>query len=599
MTFTPRPFHSGPDQGNADWGNILIFIALVFAMSWGFDHFIVRPQQEAARQAQIAAQALNHPNPTAAEAETPAPRPIAAVMAEGQRVTLQNDEVTAGVNLQRGRIDFLSLKKHMVTLKGQDPVTLLEPMGADYPAHTETGWHSADAKLSLPGAGTLWRVEPGATAQYVTLSWDNGAGLVFTRTLELDDKFMFTVTDRVTNKANAPVTLWPYALVTQYGVPPDTHSRIVHEGAIGYIGDHYLEENYRDWAKMEPGQKTLSATQGWLGITSHYFFVGVIPPQNVETLYRLNYQAPKANDKHAQARYQVDAQGPDKTIAPGATAEVQTHIFAGGKELRVLDTYESNLKLVHFDLVLDFGWFYFLTKPFYYVLTYLNDLVGNFGVAIILLTCMIRLAVFPLANTSFRSFARMKVVAPQVQALQKTYAHDRRKMQEELVKLYTREKVNPLSGCLPVVAQIPIFFAIYKVLNVAIEMRHAPFFGWIQDLTAPDPTSVFNLYGLLSWTPPEFLHFGVWPTLLFVLIMLQVRLSPPQSDKMMMVFFNYYYPVVVSFMMAKFAAGLVIYWCCSSFLSLAQQIFIMHRHGVDIHLFQWFKRPPATPADTP
>jgi YidC/Oxa1 family membrane protein insertase len=412
---------------------------------------------------------------------------------------------------------------------------------------------------------------------------------------------LVTVDDTVVNQSGQPVTLHPYALLAQHGLPADLQPGIVHEGAIGYVGDQYVSQTYGAWEDHAAAPKQYTAGTGWIGITGRYFFAGIIPDQTQSGQYRITYRAANTVvDPHARPRYQVDVQGAALTIAPGAQATSTTRLFTGAKKLRLLEEYEKQLGLVHFDLVVDFGWFYFLTKPFYYALVYLNDWVGNFGVAILLLTLILRIAVFPLANTSFKSFAKMKKVSPQIQELQKNYAHDKKKMQEELVKLYTREKVNPVSGCLPILAQIPIFFAMYKVISVAIEMRHAPFFGWIQDLTAPDPTSILNLFGLLPFDVHSFFHFGIWPCVLFVLIMLQVRLSPPPQDRMMQIFFNYYYPVIVCFIMAKFAAGLVIYWAFSAFLSIAQQIIIMRSMDVPVHLFErWKKDKPAADGPAP
>lgn len=594
MTFTPTPFRDDGRAGIKDWWSILLFVVLTLAMGYAFDLYVMKPREArmvAAQQAQMAVQKAAIEN----NEVIPVPRPVADVIADHPRVVLQNADIHATISSVRPRLDDLALKTYFTTLEDKDPVRLMVPAGTDHPIYNETGWTSDQKDIVLPGPETVWTEVKHANedTNTVAFEWTSSQGLVFTRTFTVDDKFMVHISDKVKNGSSRAVKLWPYALISQHGLPPDRMTGIVHEGAIGYVGKEYLANSYGNWGDLVVEPETRNATTGWIGITSRYFFTGLIPDQKETMTYRTSYRASNPADPHDQARYQVDVQGQDRTLEPGAETEFGVNVFAGPKTLRLLESYEKQLGLTHFDLVVDFGWFYFLTKPFYYALVYLNDVVGNFGVAILALTFILRLAVFPLANTSFRSFAKMKKVQPQIQELQKQYIHDKKKMQEELVKLYTKEKVNPVSGCLPILAQIPIFFAMYKVINVAIEMRHAPFFGWIKDLSAPDPTSILNLYGLLPYDVHNWFHFGVWPSVLFVLIMIQVRLSPPPPDKMMKVFFSYYYPVVVCFVMAKFAAGLVIYWGFSALLSVVQQIVIMRSSGVPVHLFESIKSKKA------
>lgn len=596
MTFTPKPFRDDGRASLKDWWSILLFVILTLCMGYLFDLYIMKPR-EAAYIANEKAMKEAHDLAIANNEATPAPLPRPLVIAQDTaRVTLQNAHVAASISPKRARLDDVSLKNYYTTIEKTEDVHLLTPNGADHPLYSETGWTADGDAVALPGADTVWTLSPGATDSQAIFTWRNPQGVLFTRTVTLDDRYLFTVTDHVTNGSGATVKLWPYALLNQHGLPPDAVTGIVHEGAIGYIGDQYTAYSYRAWKDLVGAPMSIDAKTGWIGITSRYFFTGLIPDQQEDTIFRTAYRAvSNTADPYAQPRYQVDLQGAPRELAPGGETTFVTKVFVGPKILRLLEAYEKDLHLTHFDLAVDFGWFYFLTKPFYYALVYLNDFIGNFGVAILVLTAMLRLAVFPLANTSFRSFAKMKKVQPQIQELQKTYLHDKKKMQEELVKLYTKEKVNPLSGCLPVLAQIPIFFAMYKVISVAIEMRHASF-GWIKDLTAPDPTSILNLYGLLPYDVHSFFHFGVWPSVLFVLIMIQVRLSPPPQDKMMFIFFNYYYPVVVCFVMSKFAAGLVIYWSFSAFLSIVQQIVIMRSVGAEVHLFERIKKKkPVVP----
>jgi YidC/Oxa1 family membrane protein insertase len=591
MTFTPTPFDPhGTSPKGGDVRNIILFALLVLGMSYAFNHFVVEPRNQAAKIYQDHV-VTKHTQAVEEGTITPVPQTRDDVVAGADRVDLGNARVRATLSSIRPRLDDVALIEYTTTLESTDPVRVLMPAGTDHPSYTETGWLAADAAIKTPGADAQWAVVQDGTNGAKTFIWENGQGVVFTRTFVVDDQYMFTVTDQVQNLGTTAITLYPYARLVQHGIPDGHQTGIVHEGAIGYAGDDYMSVSYNGFEDLANAPKQTTVTGGWIGITSRYFFAGLIPDQADQTVFRAAYRGvDNPADVYARPRYQVDTQGSARIVDAGKAVTVVHHIFVGPKVLRLLETYEDELSLKHFDLVVDFGWFYFLTKPFYYALVYLFDWVGNFGVAILLLTLALRLAVFPLANTSFKSFAKMKQVAPQIQELQKTYIHDKRKMQEELVKLYTKEKVNPMSGCLPILAQIPIFFAMYKVISVAIEMRHAPFFGWIQDLTAPDPTSILNLFGALPFDVHEFFHFGVWPCVLFVMIMIQVRLSPPPPDKMMKIFFSYYYPVVVCFIMAKFAAGLVIYWTFSAFLSIAQQMFIMHRMGVPIHLFERFKQ---------
>lgn len=603
MAFIPNSFRDPKQTPIKDWWNILLFVVLTLGMGYAFDHFVMKPRQDAERAyqaAQIQAQQGTSPNSgqMAAIATTPAPRDVSDILADGPRIALKNEALIAQISVARARIDDVELAHYFTTIENTEPVRVLAPVGTAHAAVSDTGWASADAKIRVPGPDTVWAVSPDNTDKMVHLAFDNGQGLVFTRSFMLDDKYVITVKDSVQNTGTTPVTLTPYALLSQHGVPADLSPGIVHEGAIGYVGRDYFTTSYGSWDNLIDTPDTHTSTTGWIGITTRYFFIGLIPDQTDPTIFRTTYRGVQnSTDINARPRFQVDTQGSARIVQPGKTETATVRIFAGAKELKTLESYQKSLSLNHFDLVVDYGWFYFLTQPFYHALVFIYGYVGNFGVAILVFTLMLRLAVFPLANTSFKSFAKMKVVGPQIQEIQKTYANDRPKMQEELVKLYSKEKVNPVSGCLPILVQIPIFFAMYKVISVSIDMRHAPFFGWIHDLTAPDPTSLFNLFGLVPYDLPVFLHFGAWPFFLFIMIMIQTRLSPPPPDRMMHIFFHYYYPIMIAFVMAKFASGLVIYWAFSAFLSVAQQMLIMYRMNVPIHLFERVKKPKTT--DTP
>lgn len=576
-----------PNEKNPeDSRNPIIFMVLSLLVWLAYDHFVIQPNMERARAAQQAAAAqvaqAEGLAPGAAVAEN-TKRPRAEVLAETPRVLIENAAVSGSIPLKGGRIDDLVLKRYYKTLDDQENVVLFSPSGSEYPKYAEFGWVAADEGVILPGADTLWRttgnhdLKPGSP---VTLEWSNGQGLTFERTYEIDDNYMFTVTQRVRNGGGKNVVLYPYALTAEQDLPEDYSAagRVAHMGPLGYIGGELYEHPYMKMAKKP--QEELKSSTGWIGISEKYWFTGLIPEQQQVKTFRFLYTPPAGeNGRH---KFQADIVGAGTDIAPGQSAETTTHLFAGAKELKLLNRYGSDLPVQHFDLAVDFGLYYFLTVPFYYILETMGKWTGNFGIAIIILTVMVRLLVFPLANKSYRSFAKLKQVAPQMKELREKYGADKEKLQAELVKLYEKEKVNPLSGCLPILVQIPIFFALYKVLSISIEMRHAPFFGWIHDLSAADPTTVFNLFGLIPWHPPAVLMIGVWPCLMLVGMLLQRQMNPPPQDPTQAMMINYM-PFFMTYIMSGFASGLVIYWTFSNLLSIVQQYVIMRSMGVPVH----------------
>jgi YidC/Oxa1 family membrane protein insertase len=422
----------------------------------------------------------------------------------------------------------------------------------------------------------------------VTLAWDNGEGLQFRRTISVDDKYLFSIRDEVSNKGETPVTLSPYALISRHGTPPTLGYYILHEGLIGVLGDQGLQEvTYK--SIDEKKKMTFKVTNAWLGITDKYWAATLLPDAAAQVQAEF-----AAGSIGSVSTYQTDYLLDPRTIAPGATGSADTRLFAGTKEVSVVDGYEKTLHLNRFELLIDWGWFYFITKPMFKLIDYFYRLVGNFGVAILIVTVLVKLLFFPLANKSYASMAKMKALQPQMQAVRERYPDDKARQQQELMELYKKEKINPLAGCLPIVIQIPVFFSLYKVLFVTIEMRHAPFFGWIKDLSAPDPTTVFNLFGLIAWDPSHlpmlgpFLMIGAWPLVMGVTMWLQMKLNPAPPDptqKMMMDWM----PVIFTFMLASFSAGLVIYWAWNNLLSVIQQSIIMHKNGAKIELFDNIK----------
>jgi YidC/Oxa1 family membrane protein insertase len=512
-----------------------------------------------------------------------------AVIATTPRVRIDTPRIKGSIDLKGGRIDDVSLAQYHEMVDPTSPdIVLLSPSGSAHPFYAEFGWvGAAGGTAKLPGPDTMWQQDgSGALApgQPVALTYDNGAGLVFRRTIAIDDKYFFTIKDEVANHGTAPVTLYPYGLISRHGTPRTLGYYILHEGLIGVMGDQGLQEvTYKkiDEAKTQ----SFKVTNAWMGITDKYWAATLAPEADAHVDAHFT-----ATDVGSVKTYQTDYLLDAQTIAPGGTGTADGRLFAGAKEVQVVNDYERDLKLNHFDLLIDWGWFYFITKPLFLVMDMIYHWTGNFGIAILIVTVMLKTLFFPLANKSYASMAKMKAVQPQMQALRERYPDDKVKQQQELMELYKREKINPVAGCLPIAIQIPVFFALYKVLFVTIEMRHAPFFGWIKDLSAPDPTNVFNLFGLIPFDPTQlpmvghFLVIGAWPLIMGVTMWFQMKLNPAPPDPAQKMIFDWM-PVIFTFMLASFSSGLVIYWAWNNTLSVIQQSAIMHRHGAKIQLF--------------
>ncbi len=564
--------------------NLVIALALSVAILIGFQFLFPPPAPPAPEQTtpdrveQVPVQPQGAPGavtaPVAPATPTVAAEPTsrANALARAPRVAIDSPRLRGSLSLVGGRIDDLALRDYRETLDPNSAqVTLLSPAGAPNAYYGEFGWVSAQGvAIKLPGPDTVWTASPGSLtpATPLTLAWDNGEGLRFVRTIRVDENYLFTVNERVENQTGAAVTLYPYGLVARSGTPKTLGYFILHEGPVGVLQDRLVEFNYDD--VKEAGAETARSTGGWIGITDKYWLVAVIPDQATSFDSGFRYTAA------GEDKYQADFRRDGVQVAAGTSAEVQHMFFAGAKEVTLLEEYRDRVGITRFDLAIDWGWFFFLTKPIFLFLHALHEWLGNFGLAIILFTVFLRLLFFPLANKSFRSMAGMRKIQPEVMRMREVYANDREKQTKEIMELYRREKVNPLSGCLPILLQIPVFFALYKVLFVTIEMRHAPFYGWIKDLSAPDPTTVFNLFGLIPWDPPSFLLVGIWPILMGISMFVQQKLNPAPPDPVQQRIFMLL-PIIFTFVLAGFPAGLVIYWTVNNVLSMAQQWIIIRR----------------------
>jgi YidC/Oxa1 family membrane protein insertase len=573
-----------------DQKRLFLAIAVSLAILLGFQmlvapHLPKPPVREAAQteHATPATPAEGSPATAAATAATPTvPKAV-------PRVKIAAHRVHGSVSLLGGRIDDLVLSDYKETLAPNSPdVQLLEPRSEDHPYYVQYGWSAAAGEsVSLPGNDTVW-TSSGDTlsgGHPVTLSWDNGAGLTFQIRLAIDDDYMFTVNQTVKNATGQPVKLFPWSRIRRDYKPEVAGYYILFEGLLGVV-DGTLQETTYDKAKSEGEKKggvayEATTTGGWAGITDKYWLTALVPDQTVPTKVFFRHQ-----DDHGD-HYQVDTIAQDaQTVAPGAESSMASHMFAGAKVVTLLDRYQSEYHVPNFDKAVDFGWFYFLTKPIFFALDFLNGLIGNFGLAIMAFTICVKALFFPLANYSYRSMSKMKLLAPKMTAMRERYKDEPQRMQQEMMALYKTEKVNPASGCLPMIVQIPVFFSLYKVIFVTIEMRQAPFFGWIHDLSQIDPTNVFNLFGLIPIDPTtlpgfgHFLHLGAWPLIMGVTMFLQQKLNPPPPDPIQAKLFQFM-PIIFTFMLANFPAGLVIYWSWNNLLSIGQQWLIMRRTKLD------------------
>lgn len=557
--------------------NVLLAVILSTAILIGWSFYFENPEEAQRKRAEIQGKTETQTSIQKPEAPQPSKASPAKsisrneALKESDRVLIENKNLSGSISLRGALIDDIILKNYQETLDpNSKSIVLLSPKKYEQGYFVESGWATTKSDIKVPDNNSLWQIKEGKKLtpnSPITLEWNSREGLIFSKKIEIDDKYLFKITETVRNDKNRAIDLFHYGQITKNAKPTTENFYILHEGLIGVVDKNLKEETY---SAVEKEKKTYNGKSGWFGITDKYWMSAIIPESGKsfkgEYSFANNY---KANFIISEPN----------TINPQKSTTGNIKIFIGAKEVYPIDNYAEKEKIDRFDLAIDWGWFYFITKPLFFVIDYIFKIVGNFGVAIIILTALVRIVFFPLSNYSFKSMAKMKVLQPEMLRIKELYKDDVRRTQQEMMALYKREKVNPLSGCLPILVQIPIFFAVYKMLFVTLEMRHAPFFGWIKDLSAADPTTIFNLFGLIPWEPPTFLMIGIWPILMGITMYLQQKLNPAPPDPIQAKIFAWF-PFIITIMLASFPSGLVIYWTASNILTMAQQYYIMRKTTV-------------------
>ena len=492
-------------------------------------------------------------------------------ISNSERIKIENQNVIGSISLKGGLIDDVSFKNHKQNLKNNLNVEFLNPAETENGFYAETGWTSIGDQIKVPSKESIWRIKGNnvlTEKKPVTLEWNNGEGIIFKKKIEIDDKYLFKITQEVQNNSNKIIELYPYAQIIRNKVPDDIQNfYISHEGFIGVFDEELNEDDYDD---IEEKKIVRESNEGWLGITDKYWMIALVPKKGE------NFKSTFLYQNAFKANYILNN---PTIINPSSSGSNDVKLFVAAKEVETIDSYAAGLNINKLDLVIDWGWFYFFTKPLFFIIDYLFKYSGNFGIAIVLITIGIRLLFFPLANYSFRSMAKMKAVQPEMTRLKELHKDDKQKLQQEMMALYRKEKINPASGCLPILIQIPFFFAIYKMLFISLEMRHQPFFGWIKDLSDKDPTSIFNFFGLIPWDPPSFLIIGIWPILMGASMWVQQKLNPAPADPIQAKIFAFF-PLFLTIILASFPSGLVVYWTINNILTIAQQWVIMKQTKV-------------------
>ena len=560
--------------------NLLLAVVFSIAVLFGFDFFF-GPNKTVQKDNIIDnSESLKNDKSSSIDTEAPSIKspPSLSVKQNNnyneKRINFKANRIEGSINLFGATIDEIILSDYFETIKKEKKIKLLQKENSNSPYFLRMGWASTDKKLMLPNKDSLWKSKTKINNNDpLEIEWASNQGLKINRKISFDENFMITIEDIVLNQTGNNVELTNYSYIRRKNHRPENKFFILHEGPLGVFNDTLKEFSYEDFEEQSIVE---SSTNGWVGYTDHYWQVAIFPDTEEP------FKAEVRNIKNSVNSIQIDFINDNlKTVKPGETLTVKSYVFAGAKEVPLIDNYIKTLKVNKLDLSVDFGWFYFLTKPLFYALNYLSVLFTNFGVGIIILTIFIRIILFPLANKSFKSMNSMRILTPEIQRIRERYKDDRNKMNQEMFALYREKKINPAAGCLPILIQIPIFFALYKVLFVSIEMRHAPFFGWIKDLSAPDPTSLFNLFGLIPWDPPMFLTIGIWPLLMGLTMYLQQKINPPPPDPIQAKVFMML-PFIFTFLLATFPSGMVVYWTVNNILSIGQQYILLKKQKKNI-----------------
>ena len=560
--------------------NLLLAVVFSIAVLFGFDFFF-GPNKTVQKDNIIAnSESLKNDESSSIDTEAPSIKaPPSPSLKQNnnyneKRINFKANRIEGSINLFGATIDEIILSDYFETIKKEKKIKLLQKENSNSPYFLRMGWASTDKKLMLPNKDSLWKSKTKTNnIDPLEIEWTSKQGLKINRKISFDENFMITVEDIVLNQTGNNVELTNYSYIRRKNHRPENKFFILHEGPLGVFNDTLKEFSYDDFEEQSIVE---SSTNGWVGYTDHYWQVAIFPDTEEP------FKAEVRKIKNSLNSIQIDFINDNlKTVKPGETLTVKSYVFAGAKEVPLIDNYIKTLKVNKLDLSVDFGWFYFLTKPLFYALNYLSVLFTNFGVGIIILTIFIRIILFPLANKSFKSMNSMRILTPEIQRIRERYKDDRNKMNQEMFALYREKKINPAAGCLPILIQIPIFFALYKVLFVSIEMRHAPFFGWIKDLSAPDPTSLFNLFGLIPWDPPMFLTIGIWPLLMGLTMYLQQKINPPPPDPIQAKVFMML-PFIFTFLLATFPSGMVVYWTVNNILSIGQQYILLKKQKKNI-----------------
>ena len=554
-----------------DSKNVIAAIALSSAVIVLYSLFFI-PDQKITNQDLAEKKKIEETTdtPSLEQKETPITISRDEALKQNERIEFENDNIIGSISLKGASIDDLTFKNYKVELNNEKKITLLGPRNINEGYLVESGFVSTDKNIDIPNSDTVWSLANKnklTTQTPIKLVWSNAQGITFEKEISLDDKYLFTIKQRVINKTNKKYDFYSYGQIIRNQIPDITDFYILHEGLIATLDDELIEEDYDD---IQEKKFTRVAQKGWLGIGDKYWITSLIPPRNKEFKTTFDYK------KKFRANFIATE---PLTLNENGSIEEKLQIIVAAKRVDVIDGYADSLGIDKFDLVIDWGFLYFITKPLFFGIDYFFKLLGNYGLAIIAITICIRLAFFPLANFSFRSMAKMKALQPEMVRLKELHKNDKMKLQQEMMALYKKEKVNPMSGCLPILVQIPVFFALYKVLFVTIEMRQMPFYGWIHDLSERDPTSLFNLFGLLPYDVPSFLVIGAWPVAMGVSMWIQQKINPAPTDEMQKKIFAFF-PLFLTVILAPFPSGLVIYWTVNNILTMAQQVFIMKRTTV-------------------